>query len=72
LLNEKWHAQDKHYIPSDKGYISFLDSNTVYRHYWMDKPKIKDSKDGFDYNEEITILYNILRKTQVNLDAIKS
>lgn len=72
LLNEKWHAQDKYYVPSDKGYISFLDSNTVYRHYWMDKPKIRDSKDGFDYNEEITILYNILRKTQVNLDAIKS
>lgn len=72
LLNEKWHAQEKYYIPNDKGYISFLDSNTVYRHYWMDKPKIKDSKDGFDYNEEITILYNILRKTQVNLDAVKS
>lgn len=72
LLNEKWHARDKIYVPNNKGHMSFDESNTIYRHYWMDKPLIKESKKGFDLTKEITILYNILRKTQVNLDAVKS
>ena len=71
LLNEKWHAKDKYYVPNDKGYMSFIDSNTVYRHYWMDKPLIRDSKEGFDYTQETTILKNILSKTQVILNDIK-
>lgn len=62
LLNEKWNAKNNIYELSDKGHISFYESNMVYRHYWMDKPKIKQSKDGYNLTEEITILKNILSK----------
>lgn len=62
LLKEKWNAKNKVYEPSDKGYFTFEESNLIYRHYWMDKPKIKESKEGFDLNQEITILKNILSR----------
>ena len=67
LLNEKWNAKGKFYEPSDRGYMTFDSSQTTYRHYWMDKPLIKQSLKGFDFNQEITILYNILKKSKVNL-----
>jgi len=67
LLNEKWNAKGKFYEPSDRGYMTFDSSQTTYRHYWMDKPLIKQSLKGFDFNQEITILNNILKKSKVNL-----
>lgn len=67
LLNEKWNAKGKFYEPSDRGYMTFDSSQTTYRHYWMDKPLIKQSLKGFDFNQEITILTNILKKSKVNL-----
>lgn len=67
LLNEKWNAKGKFYEPSDRGYMTFDSSQTTYRHYWMDKPFIKQSLKGFDFNQEITILTNILKKSKVNL-----
>ena len=51
--------------------MSFLESNTTYRHYWMDKPLIRNNKEGFNFEGEITILYNILTNTEVNLNYIK-
>jgi len=47
--------------------MTFDSSQTTYRHYWMDKPFIKQSLKGFDFNQEITILTNILKKSKVNL-----
>lgn len=67
LLSEKWNAKGKFYEPSDRGYMTFDSSQTTYRHYWMDKPLIKQSLKGFDFNQEITILNNILKKSKVNL-----
>ena len=67
LLNEKWNAKGKFYEPSDRGYMTFDSSQTTYRHYWMDKPFIKQSLKGFDFNKEITILNHILKKSKVNL-----
>jgi len=70
LLNEKWNAKGKFYEPSDRGHISFDNSQTTYRHYWMDKPLIKQSLKGFDFNQEITILTNILKKSKVDLKRL--
>ena len=72
LLNEKWNAKGKYYENNDKGYMSFIESNTTYRHYWMDKNPIKESKNGFSYKGEITILNNILNKTEVDLNYINN
>jgi len=72
LLNEKWNAKGKYYEQSDKGHISFVESNTTYRHYWMDKPLIRKNKEGFNLEGEITILLNILKRTEVNLDYINN
>ena len=62
LLNEKWNAKNNFYEPSDRGHMTFNESNIVYRHYWMDKPSIKESKNGFNLIQEITILKNILKR----------
>ena len=72
LLNEKWNAKGKYYEQSDKGHMSFVESNTTYRHYWMDKPLIRKNKEGFNLEGEITILLNILKRTEVNLDYINN
>ena len=72
LLNEKWHAKGKYYEKNDKGYMSFIDSSTTFRHYWMDKPLIKENKDGFSFEGEITILKNILKPTEVNIEYIEN
>lgn len=72
LLNEKWNAKGKYYEQSDKGYMSFIESNTTYRHYWMDKPLIRKNKEGFNLEGEITILSNILKRSEVNLDYINN
>jgi len=62
LLNEKWNAKNNFYEPSDRGHMTFNESNIVYRHYWMDKPSIRESKNGFNLIQEITILKNILKR----------
>lgn len=43
------------------GLIDYRDSALFYRHYWKDKPKIKESKDGFSYVNEINQLENIVK-----------
>jgi hypothetical protein len=70
LLNEKWNAKGKYFEPSDRGHISFDNSQTTYRHYWMDKPLIRESKESFDLNQEIAILYNILKKSKVDIKKL--
>lgn len=70
ILNEKWNSKGKFYEPSDKGHISYLESKVTYRHYWMDKPLIKKSQEGFNLEGEITILNNILKNTEVDLNYI--
>ena len=72
LLNEKWHARDKIYIPSDKGHITYDDSGLIYRHYWMEKNKIKRNEDGYSLEYETSILNNILSKTEVDLKYINN
>lgn len=71
LLNEKWNPGESYYEPNDKGILSVEESLSVFRHYWLDKPKIKESKEGFNLNDEIRILLNILSPyKELNLNVI--
>lgn len=60
LINEKWHCKELKFEPNNKGIFSFEESQRYFRHYWLDKSKIKKSTEGFSFTEEIRILYNIL------------
>lgn len=51
----------------NKGIYELKNSYKYFRHYWKDKPKIKDSKEGYDLNEEITILKNILKGSKCSI-----
>lgn len=72
LLNEKWHAKNKVFIPSDKGHMSFLESNIVYKHYWMDKKLIQKNAEGHSLELECTNLTNLLSKTDIDLGYINN
>ena len=61
LMKDKWLCSESYYIPGDKGYLTKEQSNMHFRHYWMDKPKIKSSEDGFSYEKEIKELENAIK-----------
>jgi len=67
LLKAVYISKDSEFIKSDKGILSLDTADTYFKHYWKEKPKIKESKDGFDFNKEITILYNILKGSQCSI-----
>ena len=48
-------------VKTDKGLIRLKDHTRYFRHYWMEKPKIHNSKDGYDYNEEVRQLENVVK-----------
>jgi hypothetical protein len=72
LLNERWNAKEKLYEPNDKGHMTHQDSSLTYRHYWMDKPLIKKNEKGFSLEGEVTILNNILAKSNVDLKYVNN
>lgn len=67
LLKGIWLAKDRIWESTDKGLIDLDEMNLYFRHYWMDKPKIRENKDGFDYNEEIRILKRIVDNAKYTL-----
>lgn len=60
LIKGIWNCIDLKFEPTKDGIFSLDEVGTVYRHYWMDKPKIKENKEGVDAKAEIRILHNIL------------
>lgn len=60
LLQGTWLAREQEWEERRNGVIPLDEMNLTFRHYWMDKPKIKESKDGFEYQEEIRILRRIV------------
>lgn len=60
LLNQRWNPRNGEYEPNNKGIMSLEESQRYFRHYWLDKNKIKKSIEGFTFEEEIRILHNIL------------
>ena len=61
LVNEVWQCKERFFIETDKGLIDRKEQRLYFRHYWMDKPKIKKDKDGFSLKKESTELENAIK-----------
>ena len=48
-----------------KGLIKFEKQHLFFRHYWMDKKKIKKSENGFVFKEESDALENLIKTKKV-------
>jgi hypothetical protein len=60
LLKAKWLSKELVWENTNNGLVDIEEMNLHFRHYWMDKPNIRESKNGFDYKEEIRILNNVV------------
>lgn len=67
LLKGVYISKDNEFVETDNGLLSLDIADTYFKHYWKEKPKIKESIDGFDFNKEITILYNILKGSKCSI-----
>jgi len=70
LMKAQWNCIDKKYVEYSKGIFPLEECSMKFRHYWMDKNKIRESKEDFDYTQEIRILQNILSKYSLNLEYL--
>ena len=70
LMKAEWNCVTKTYDEYPIGIFNLQEYQTKFKHYWMEKPKIRDSKDGFDLTEEITILKNILSGCEIDFSVI--
>jgi len=61
LLNRVFDCKSDTFGAKTKGLIKYEDSRLFYRHYWKEKLKIRENKDGFSYNEEVIQLENIVK-----------
>ena len=61
LLDRVYNCSTDKFERKIEGLIKSSKSGLYYRHYWKQKPKIKDSKDGFSYKEEVDQLENIVK-----------
>lgn len=61
LITKIYDCNKDTFIQNIKGLIDFDQAPRFYRHYWKEKPKIKDSIDGFSYKEEMKQLENIVK-----------
>lgn len=48
-----------------KGLIKYEKQHLFFRHYWMEKNKIKKNKDGFSFKEETKNLDNLIKSNKV-------
>lgn len=60
LLDTVYDCVRNVYTTKTKGHIKVDHQNKYFRHYWMDKPKIRESRDGFDMGNEINQLDNVI------------
>ena len=60
LIPDIWHCNDRRWIKGNKGLIGTAEIPLYFRHYWMDKPKIVGSLDGFSYINEIEPLRRVI------------
>lgn len=73
LVNEIWHCNDGYFYETEKGLIHHKQQELFFRHYWMDKPRIYNSEDGFVYEEEVQFLKNVLAKDKkLDFEVIKN
>ena len=55
LLNQRWNPRNGEYEPNNKGIMSLEESQRYFRHYWLDKNKIKKSIEGFTFKEDMKV-----------------
>jgi len=60
LIPDVWHPSTNTWIKGTKGLIDSKEANLYFRHYWMEKNKIVNEEEGFNYIEEITTLKKIV------------
>ncbi len=63
LLDKIYNCLTNVYTNYTKGLIKTNDQNLFFRHYWMDKPRIKENKKGFSLEEESNNLMNVIKNT---------
>lgn len=63
LVDKKYNCLTNKYTDRIKGLIKTENHNLFFRHYWMDKPKIKESKKGYSLKQESTALNNVIKNT---------
>lgn len=61
LMKDKWLCYESIYIKGETGFLTKEESDLHFRHYWMDKPKIKNNEDGFSYKKEVKELENAIK-----------
>jgi len=61
LLDTVYDCVRNKYVTKKQGHIKVDEQNRYFRHYWMDKPKIRESRDGFDLNQELEQLENVIK-----------
>lgn len=67
LLKGVHNSKKDTWLKTNNGIFELDEADLHFRHYWKDKKKIKNNQDGFDYKEEITILYNILKGSKCSI-----
>lgn len=60
LVDRVYDCVSERFIKKIKGFIKYEHALKHYRHYWKEKNKIRDNKDGFSYKEEVKQLENIV------------
>lgn len=68
LLKAKWHSRERVYYPIEEGFFSLQESDLYFRHYWMEKPDLRGKGD----NEELNVLNNILKKSDIKLEELNN
>lgn len=61
LIDKVYRCVDETFSIPSTGLVKFEEAYKYFRHYWKDKPKIKNSSDGFSYKDEIEQLDNIVK-----------
>lgn len=61
LLDHYLKCETDEFLKADTGLIPYEEHSLYFRHYWKDKKKIRNSSDGFNYEEEIEQLENIVK-----------
>ena len=65
LVNREYLCVKDEFTKTIKGLIKFEKQHLFFRHYWMDKTKIKKSKKGFSLKEESKALENVIKSKKV-------
>ena len=61
LLDKEYHCLTNTYNQKRQGFIETEKQNLFFRHYWMDKPKIQENRDGFNLKNETEQLENLVK-----------